>query len=153
WDQESHVTERNELRRALRRNKLQRTEAVRACAYKARTQMRTHRKASRGKSPAIAMGRKATNRCKSRGCVSMRDSSRPVRRLSHPGGSRTIRQMRIIDLSAPIAPTPPDAPPLMRIEIDYADHAAGAATAQDLFGVPSRLLRNGEGWALETITA
>jgi kynurenine formamidase len=65
----------------------------------------------------------------------------------------TIRQMRIIDLSVPIAPTPSDAPPLMRIEIDYADHAAGAATIQDLFGVPSRLLRNGEGWAIETISA
>lgn len=61
--------------------------------------------------------------------------------------------MRIIDLSAPIAPTPPDAPPLMRIEIDYSDHAAGAAAIEAGFGVPPRLLRRGEGWAVETITS
>ena len=60
--------------------------------------------------------------------------------------------MRIVDLSAPIAPSPPDAPPLMRVEIEYEDHATGAQTAEALFGVPSRLLRRGEAWAVETIT-
>jgi kynurenine formamidase len=60
--------------------------------------------------------------------------------------------MQIIDLSAPIAQTPPDAPPLMRIDVDYADHAAGAAAIEAGFGVPPRLLRDGEGWAVETIT-
>jgi kynurenine formamidase len=57
-----------------------------------------------------------------------------------------------VDLSAPIAPSPPDAPPLMRVEIEYADHAAGAEAIEALLGVPSRLLRNGEGWAVDTIT-
>jgi kynurenine formamidase len=60
--------------------------------------------------------------------------------------------MKAVDLSAPIAPTSPDAPPLMRVEIEYADHAAGAESIEALFGVPPRLLRNGEGWAVETIT-
>lgn len=61
--------------------------------------------------------------------------------------------MRVVDLSAPIQPSPPDAPPLMRIEIEYEDHAAGAEQVEELFGVPPRLLRNGEGWAVETITS
>jgi kynurenine formamidase len=61
--------------------------------------------------------------------------------------------VRIIDLTAPIGPSPPDAPPLMRVEIEYEDHAAGAATIESMFGVPPRLLRNGEGWAIETITS
>src|SRR5215210_4824355 len=60
--------------------------------------------------------------------------------------------MRVIDLSAPIAQTPSDAPPLMRIDIDYAAHAEGAGVIEAGFGVPPRLLRNGEGWAVETIT-
>ena len=60
--------------------------------------------------------------------------------------------MRIIDLSAPIASTPSDAPPLMRVEIEYSDHAAGAQAVEAMFGVPPRLLRRGEGWAIETIT-
>jgi kynurenine formamidase len=61
--------------------------------------------------------------------------------------------MRIVDLSAPIAPSPPDAPPPMRVEIEYDDHATGAQAIEALFGVPPRLLRNGEGWAVETITS
>jgi kynurenine formamidase len=60
--------------------------------------------------------------------------------------------MQIVDLSAPIAPSPPDAPPLMRVEIEYADHAAGAQQIEAMFGVPTRLLNRGEGWAIETIT-
>lgn len=40
----------------------------------------------------------------------------------------------------------------MRVEVEYADHAAGAEAIEALFGVPPRLLRNGEGWAVETIT-
>jgi kynurenine formamidase len=61
--------------------------------------------------------------------------------------------MAIVDLSAPIAPSSPDAPPLMRIEIEYADHEAGARAIEAMFGVPRRLLRNGEGWTVETITS
>ncbi|MGE5636564.1 MAG: cyclase family protein [Nocardioidaceae bacterium] len=58
--------------------------------------------------------------------------------------------MRLVDLSAPIAPNPPETPDLLRTEIDYDDHAAGARQIEALFGVPSRLLRDGEGWAIET---
>jgi kynurenine formamidase len=61
--------------------------------------------------------------------------------------------MPIVDLSAPITTSAAGAPPLMRVEIDYADHAAGAQAIEQMFGVPSRLLRDGEGWALETITS
>jgi kynurenine formamidase len=57
--------------------------------------------------------------------------------------------MRIIDLSAPIAPSPPGVLPFERVEIAYSDHTAGAAQVEALFGVPPRLLRNGEGWAIE----
>ena len=57
--------------------------------------------------------------------------------------------MRLIDLSATIAPTSPDVMPFERIEINYADHAEGAEQVQTLFRVPSNLLRNGEGWAIE----
>src|SRR3954447_4997568 len=60
--------------------------------------------------------------------------------------------MRVVDLSAPIAPSSPDAPPLMQIGIEYSDHRAGAEAVERLFDVPPRLLRNGEGWAVETIT-
>lgn len=57
--------------------------------------------------------------------------------------------MRIIDLSAPILPSPPDAPPLVRVEISYASHADGAAQIERMFQVPAQLLRDGEGWAIE----
>lgn len=60
--------------------------------------------------------------------------------------------MRIVDLSAPIAPSPPEIPERMRTTIEYVDHAAGAREIEAAFGVPPRLLRNGEGWARETIT-
>lgn len=60
--------------------------------------------------------------------------------------------MRIIDLSAPIAPSPPGVLPFERIELAYTDHAAGAAQVESLFGVPPRLLRNGESWAIEEFT-
>jgi kynurenine formamidase len=59
--------------------------------------------------------------------------------------------MPIVDLSATIAPSPPDAPALQRIEINYAGHAEGAAQIQAMLGVPPRLLRNGEGWAIEEL--
>src|SRR3954452_5911314 len=59
---------------------------------------------------------------------------------------------RIVDLSAPIAPSAPGAPVFQRSEVTYLDHAAGAAEVQELFGVPARLLRDGEGWSRETVT-
>ena len=60
--------------------------------------------------------------------------------------------MRIVDLSAPIEPSPPDTPEPLRTDIEFADHAAGAAQIEALLGVPKRLLRDGEGWATETFT-
>ncbi|QIN80127.1 cyclase family protein [Rubrobacter marinus] len=63
------------------------------------------------------------------------------------------RSGSLIDLSAPIVPSPPETPALWRTDIDYLDHAGGAAEAQALFGVPPRLLRDGEGWARETFTS
>jgi kynurenine formamidase len=59
---------------------------------------------------------------------------------------------RIVDLSAPIQPSPPGTPDFQRTSIEYRDHAAGAAEIQALYGVPARLLRDGEGWAREVVT-
>jgi kynurenine formamidase len=50
----------------------------------------------------------------------------------------------------PILPSPPEAPELLRTEIEYSDHAAGAESIQAMFGVGRELLRDGEGWAVET---
>ncbi len=55
--------------------------------------------------------------------------------------------MPLIDLSAPIEPSPAELPEPLRVEISYSDHAAGAELIETMFGVPARLLRDGEGWA------
>jgi kynurenine formamidase len=60
--------------------------------------------------------------------------------------------MRIIDLSAPIGPSAPNAAPYERVEMSYTSHADGAAQVQALLGVPPDLLRHGEGWAIEEFT-
>ena len=60
--------------------------------------------------------------------------------------------MPIVDLSALIEPSPPETPEPLRTDIEFADHAAGAAQIETLMGVPKRLLRDGEGWATETFT-
>lgn len=60
--------------------------------------------------------------------------------------------MELIDLSAPIEPDPEELPPLLRVELGYSDHAAGAAQIEAMFGVPQRLLRDGEGWAVDEFT-
>jgi kynurenine formamidase len=60
--------------------------------------------------------------------------------------------MRLVDLSAPIRPSPPDTPDALRTEIEFSDHAQGAAQVEALVGLPPRLLRDGEGWAIETFT-
>ena len=57
--------------------------------------------------------------------------------------------MPLVDLSAPIVPDTDEMPEALRVEIDYLDHAGGAAQIEALLGVPSRLLRDGEGWATE----
>ena len=59
---------------------------------------------------------------------------------------------RLVDLSAPIAPSPEGTPDFLATRIDYAGHAAGAGEIETLLGVPPRLLREGEGWAVETMT-
>ncbi|HMJ34190.1 MAG TPA: cyclase family protein [Baekduia sp.] len=59
---------------------------------------------------------------------------------------------RFVDLSAPIQPSPRELPDQLRTDIEYADHAAGAAAIEALLGVGPELLRDGEGWAVETFT-
>jgi kynurenine formamidase len=59
---------------------------------------------------------------------------------------------RLVDLSAPITCDPPEVPDLLRTEIEFEDHAQGAAAIKALFGVGRELLRDDEGWAVETIT-
>jgi kynurenine formamidase len=60
--------------------------------------------------------------------------------------------MRLVDLSAPISQSPSDWPDVLRTDVQYDDHAAGAQQIDALLGVPARLLRDGEGWATETFT-
>ncbi|HEV7462020.1 MAG TPA: cyclase family protein, partial [Solirubrobacteraceae bacterium] len=60
--------------------------------------------------------------------------------------------MPIVDLSAPIEPSPSELPDLLRTDIIFTDHAQGARDVEALLGVPARLLRDGEGWAVEEFT-
>jgi kynurenine formamidase len=57
---------------------------------------------------------------------------------------------RFVDLSAPITASPPELPPLLRTEIELTDHAQGAKDIEAMLGVPAELLRDREGWAVET---
>jgi kynurenine formamidase len=59
---------------------------------------------------------------------------------------------RLIDLSVPIEPTPPDLPELMKITLERSGHERGSAEALELFGITPDLMRDGEGWASETLT-
>ncbi|HET7444605.1 MAG TPA: cyclase family protein [Solirubrobacterales bacterium] len=58
--------------------------------------------------------------------------------------------MRFIDLSAPITADSEPLPDLLRTEVEYSDHAEGAAAIETMFGVGPEFLRDGEGWAVET---
>ncbi len=60
--------------------------------------------------------------------------------------------MRIVDLSHTIETLPQDLPSFMRVEVSYSDHAAGAVEMEQAFGVPARLLRDGEGPAGERLS-
>src|SRR6188508_528414 len=60
--------------------------------------------------------------------------------------------MALVDLSAPIVATPEGTPPLLAVEVDFDDHAAGAGQIEQMLGVPKELLRDGEGWAVEAFT-
>ena len=60
--------------------------------------------------------------------------------------------MRLVDLSATIAPSRPDALPFERVEIKYSSHAEGASQIETMLRVSPDLLRNNEGWAVEEFT-
>src|SRR5712691_4257644 len=57
--------------------------------------------------------------------------------------------MRIVDLSAPINSSPEQTPELLRTTVEFFGHPDGAAEIEAMFGVPARLLRDGEGWSRE----
>lgn len=59
---------------------------------------------------------------------------------------------RFVDLSVPIVPSHPDVPAFQRVSIEFSDHTQGLEEVQKLFGIGPELLRDGEGWAVETIT-
>jgi kynurenine formamidase len=59
---------------------------------------------------------------------------------------------RFVDLSAPIAPSPAELPDILRTDIEYSDHAEGAKAIETMLGVGPELLRDGEGWAVDTFT-
>jgi kynurenine formamidase len=59
---------------------------------------------------------------------------------------------RVVDLSAPIESSPAEIPEWQRTTVEYFDHAAGAAEIEAMFRLPSRLLRDGEGWTRELLT-
>jgi kynurenine formamidase len=59
---------------------------------------------------------------------------------------------RIVDLSAPIVPSPAELPELLRTDIEFSGHSEGAAAIETMFGVGRDLLRDGEGWAVDTFT-
>ncbi|HEY8583566.1 MAG TPA: cyclase family protein [Capillimicrobium sp.] len=58
---------------------------------------------------------------------------------------------RIVDLSHAIKAHPPEVPEFLRVDVDLRGHEDGAREIETLFGVPARLLRDGEGWANDTI--
>ncbi|MBA2630420.1 MAG: cyclase family protein [Thermoleophilaceae bacterium] len=60
--------------------------------------------------------------------------------------------MPLVDLSATIRPDPAEYPDALRTEVEYSGHAEGAALIQAMFGVGPELLRDGEGWAVDTFT-
>ena len=60
--------------------------------------------------------------------------------------------MKLVDLSAPIAPSPPETIAPLRTDVDYSDHAEGAEQIAAMFRVGPELLRDAEGWATETFT-
>jgi kynurenine formamidase len=57
--------------------------------------------------------------------------------------------MPLVDLSAPIVASPPETPEVLRTDIAFHDHREGAKQIEAMTGVPARLLRDQEGWAVE----
>ena len=72
--------------------------------------------------------------------------------LVHASRPDTLLGVRLVDLSAPISQSPGDLPEVLRTDIEFTGHEAGAAQIEGLLGVPARLLRDSEGWAVETFT-
>src|SRR4029079_17435197 len=72
--------------------------------------------------------------------------------VQRPAAAGYAARVRLVDLSAPIRQSAGDLPEPLRTDIEFADHAAGAQQIEALLGVPPRLLRAGEGWAVETFT-
>jgi kynurenine formamidase len=60
--------------------------------------------------------------------------------------------MKIVDLSHTIETLPESLPSFMRVEVSYSDHAEGAREMEQAFGLPPRLLRDGEGPAGERMS-
>ena len=60
--------------------------------------------------------------------------------------------MRYIDLSVPLVSTPEGTPDMLAVKVEHSSHAEGAEGIETLIGVGPDLLRDGEGWAVETIT-
>jgi kynurenine formamidase len=58
--------------------------------------------------------------------------------------------MRFVDLSAPIISDPPETPDALKTEIEFVAHEEGAHAIEGMFGVGPELLRDREGWAVET---
>ena len=79
----------------------------------------------------------------------MRGGCGTIHRTERHGRALTSRMgwyvVRVVDLSGPIASSPQETLLWQRTDIEYLDHAGGAAEIEALFGVPSRLLRDGEG--------
>src|ERR1700712_1189011 len=57
---------------------------------------------------------------------------------------------RFVDLSAPIVASPAELPDILRTDVEFSDHAEGARTIETMLGVGPELLRDGEGWAVDT---
>ena len=60
--------------------------------------------------------------------------------------------MRYVDLSAPLAPTPEGTPDLLAVKVEASSHQEGAEAVNSMLGVGPQLLRDGEGWAVESIS-
>lgn len=60
--------------------------------------------------------------------------------------------MRYVDLSAPLSSSPEGTPELLAVKVEASSHAEGADAIATMLGVGPELLRDGEGWAVETIS-
>jgi kynurenine formamidase len=59
--------------------------------------------------------------------------------------------VRFVDLSAPIVSSHTD-DAILASHVRFVDHQEGAQEIEAMFGLPPRLLRDGEGWAREILT-